>query len=61
MSESVLEGRKARARTWFEALRDDICAALETVETDLPTAQPVDSFARPGRVPITAAQSAAAA
>jgi coproporphyrinogen III oxidase len=36
MSESVLDGRKARARTWFEALRDDICAALETVETDLP-------------------------
>jgi coproporphyrinogen III oxidase len=36
MSESALDGRKARARTWFEALRDDICAALETVETDLP-------------------------
>src|SRR2546421_950619 len=36
MSESMLEGRKARARTWFEALRDDICAALETVEADLP-------------------------
>jgi coproporphyrinogen III oxidase len=37
MSESALDGRKARARTWFEALRDDICAALETVEADLPT------------------------
>ena len=36
MSESALDGRKARARTWFEALRDNICAALETVETDLP-------------------------
>jgi coproporphyrinogen III oxidase len=36
MSESALDGRKARARTWFEALRNDICAALETVETDLP-------------------------
>jgi coproporphyrinogen III oxidase len=36
MSESALDGRKARARTWFEALRDDICAALETVEADLP-------------------------
>jgi coproporphyrinogen III oxidase len=36
MSESALDGRKVRARTWFEALRDDICAALETVETDLP-------------------------
>ena len=41
MSESVLEGRKARARTWFEALRDDICAALETVEADLPTHAPL--------------------
>jgi coproporphyrinogen III oxidase len=41
MSESVLDGRKARARTWFEALRDDICAALETVEKDLPTHAPL--------------------
>src|SRR5262249_47953294 len=41
MSESVLDDRKARARTWFEALRDDICAALETVETDLPTHAPL--------------------
>ena len=41
MSESVLDGRKARARTWFEALRDEICAALETVETDLPMHAPL--------------------
>jgi coproporphyrinogen III oxidase len=41
MSESVLDGRKARARTWFEALRDEICAALETVETDLPIHAPL--------------------
>src|SRR5262249_7688985 len=41
MSESVLDGRKARARTWFEALRDEICAALETVETDLPMRAPL--------------------
>lgn len=41
MSESVLDDRKARARTWFEALRDEICAALETVETDLPTHAPL--------------------
>jgi coproporphyrinogen III oxidase len=41
MSESVLDGRKARARTWFEALRDEICAALETVETDLPKHAPL--------------------
>jgi coproporphyrinogen III oxidase len=41
MSESVLDARKARARTWFEALRDEICAALETVETDLPKHAPL--------------------
>ncbi|HYZ45850.1 MAG TPA: oxygen-dependent coproporphyrinogen oxidase [Xanthobacteraceae bacterium] len=41
MSESVLDGRKARARTWFEALRDEICVALETVETDLPMRAPL--------------------
>ena len=41
MSESVLDGRKARARTWFEALRDEICAALETVESDLPMHAPL--------------------
>jgi coproporphyrinogen III oxidase len=41
MSESVLDGRKARARTWFEALRDEICAALETVEADLPMHAPL--------------------
>src|SRR5215469_15345507 len=31
-----LESRKARARAWFEALRDDICTAFEAVEDDLP-------------------------
>jgi coproporphyrinogen III oxidase len=33
---SVLEARKTRARAWFEALRDDICAAFEALEADLP-------------------------
>ena len=33
----TLEDRKARARAWFEALRDDICAALEKVEDDAPS------------------------
>jgi coproporphyrinogen III oxidase len=31
-----LNARKARAQTWFEALRDDICAAFEKVEDDAP-------------------------
>jgi coproporphyrinogen III oxidase len=32
----TLDDRKDRARAWFEHLRDDICAALETVEDALP-------------------------
>ncbi len=32
------EARKARARTWFEALRDDICARFEALEDDAPAA-----------------------
>jgi coproporphyrinogen III oxidase len=35
-----LESRKARARAWFEALRDDICSAFEAIEDDLPAAAP---------------------
>jgi len=33
----TLEERKAKARAWFEALRDDICAALEKIEDDAPS------------------------
>ena len=33
---SALEARKARARAWFERLRDDICAAFEATEDALP-------------------------
>ncbi len=33
----MLEDRKAKARAWFEALRDDICAALDKVEDDAPS------------------------
>jgi coproporphyrinogen III oxidase len=31
---AVIEDRKARARDWFERLRDDICAAFEELEQD---------------------------
>jgi coproporphyrinogen III oxidase len=34
---ATLEARKARARAWFEALRDDICAAFEALEDEAPS------------------------
>jgi coproporphyrinogen III oxidase len=40
MDRSTLDTRKAKARAWFEALRDDICAALEGLESSLPTNAP---------------------
>ncbi len=36
-----LDARKARARSWFEALRDDICAAFEAIEDALPSRAPL--------------------
>jgi coproporphyrinogen III oxidase len=43
-----LETRKERARTWFETLRDEICAAFEDLESSLPTGAPHADRA-PGR------------
>jgi coproporphyrinogen III oxidase len=39
---------RARASTWFARMRDDLCAALEKVEADLPSAAPMGKVA-PGR------------
>jgi coproporphyrinogen III oxidase len=38
---ATLEARKDRARAWFESLRDDICASLESVEDALPPGSPL--------------------
>jgi len=45
---ATLKDRKERARTWFETLRDNICAAFEAVEDDLPAGAPLSDSA-PGR------------
>src|SRR5262249_18430699 len=37
MDMSIIEDRKARARGWFEALRDDLCAAFELLEDEAPS------------------------
>ena len=41
MDQVVLESRKAKARAWFEALRDDICTVLEGLEDALPPDSPL--------------------
>jgi coproporphyrinogen III oxidase len=40
MDAGLTEARKARAHAWFERLRDDICAAFEAIEADLPHGAP---------------------
>jgi coproporphyrinogen III oxidase len=44
----TIEDRKARARAWFESLRDQITAAFETLEDTLPDGAPL-SDRPPGR------------
>ena len=41
MDAGQTEARKTRARAWFERLRDDICAAFEAIEDDLPYCAPL--------------------
>ncbi|MDP2409285.1 MAG: oxygen-dependent coproporphyrinogen oxidase [Pseudolabrys sp.] len=41
MDAGQIETRKTRAETWFQALRDDICAALEAAEDALPANAPL--------------------
>jgi coproporphyrinogen III oxidase len=38
MDVSKLDERKARAKAWFESLRDDICTAFERLEDEAPAA-----------------------
>jgi coproporphyrinogen III oxidase len=42
----TLNDQKAKARGWFEALRDDICAALERLEDDAPIEGKAGRFVR---------------
>jgi coproporphyrinogen III oxidase len=41
MDATPLEARKTRARSWFESLRDDVCAAFEAIEDKLPKGAPL--------------------
>ena len=40
MDTGQLDSSQARARAWFETLRDDVCAAFEALEDALPPAAP---------------------
>ena len=53
MDAGQLEARKARAKQWFEQLRDDICAAFEALEAEAPAGLYGDGPARFVRTPWT--------
>ena len=38
--DTPLDAQKQRAQAWFETLRDDLCAAFERLEADLPAGAP---------------------
>jgi coproporphyrinogen III oxidase len=62
LSETFSPARKARAQAWFEHLRDEICAALETIEAEAETLPGCEGKA-PGRfvkTPWTRADKAGA-
>jgi len=41
VTRDILDDRKHQARTWFEALRDEICASFEALEDALPASAPL--------------------
>ncbi|MEK9753225.1 MAG: oxygen-dependent coproporphyrinogen oxidase [Rhodospirillaceae bacterium] len=59
MTEAYGEEHKKTASAWFERLRDDLCAALETIEDDVTGPNP-SSEGAPGRFERTAWQRPAA-
>ena len=61
MDAGQLEGRKTRARAWFESLRNDICAAFETLEDEAPATPDGAAAGRFARTPWTRADHTGAA
>jgi coproporphyrinogen III oxidase len=51
MDVSDIEARKARAKEWFEGLRDDICAVFERLEDEAPSSLYPGSAGRFVRTP----------
>ncbi|HXF52788.1 MAG TPA: oxygen-dependent coproporphyrinogen oxidase [Hyphomicrobiaceae bacterium] len=49
---ALSERQRSRAREWFERLRDDICAAFERLEDELPPQAPL-ADRPPGRFALT--------